>query len=262
MKAPGLRAGLGFLAFPGVALILAALVHPLRPAERRLAWRERLLPPSPTVVLSPQSPEPAQQLQPVPEPALPAAKKAPVLVQPSVGDPELQAIPYPAEASREALLGRFPPLQGQAWTEVDGEAALWLHAQGALFLDARRSEAFRAGHIPGARSLPAWEANLAERIQRLAMLAPDPRLPVVIYCSGGDCQDSHLVAEALRPAGFVNLRIYREGYPEWVTRGGKVAVKGAGAAIAPVRPAGQASNPGKPGTEGFGMPGVGNTTTR
>lgn len=226
MMQPGLRAALAFLAFPAMALLLAALVHPFRPAERRLSWREKPLPPLSLPSPPPATPAPSSVLPPAPEKAslvAAAPTKAPAPAKPPAADPDLQAIPYPAETEREALLGRFPPLQGQVWAEVDGEAALWLQAHGALFLDARRSEAFHTGHILGARSLPAWEANLSERIQRLAMLAPDPRLPVVIYCSGGDCQDSHLVAEALRPAGFVNLRIYREGYPDWVNRGGKTS---------------------------------------
>jgi len=226
MMRPGLRAILGFLAFPAAALLLAALVHPLRPTERSLAWQERPLPPLSVAVPPPEAPAPPSVVPPAPEKASPVTAgtiqpQAPA--KPSASDPDLQAIPYPAEADRDALLGRFPPLQGQVWAEVEGEAALWLQAHGALFIDARRTEVFRAGHIPGARNLPAWEANLSEKIQRLAMLAPDPRLPVVIYCSGGDCQDSHLVAEALRPAGFVNLRVYREGYPDWVARGGKTS---------------------------------------
>lgn len=217
-----MRLPLQLLAFPLAALALAALAQPFRPAERRLPWRapgtEAPKPtpnPSPTPAPGPVAPAPG----PVPAPRSETAAKAPSRPAPESAP---QPVPYPAEAERMALLGRFPPLAEGSWAEVDGEAALWLHAHGAVFLDARRSAAFRAGHVKGARSLPAWEDGLAQRVQLLAMLAPDPKLPFVVYCSGGECRDSHLVAEALRAEGFVNLRIYREGWPDWVARGGAV----------------------------------------
>ena len=71
------------------------------------------------------------------------------------------------------------------------------------------------GHIPGAKSLSAWEDGLSEKVDQLSLFTADLKLPVVIYCSGGDCHDSHLVAQKLWLAGFRNLRIYTDGYPDW-----------------------------------------------
>lgn len=210
-------------AFPLAALGLALLAQPFRPSERGLPFLRKAPPPQ-APVLPPPTPPVAAQPAGVPAPAASATAAASPRPAPKVERTQgPEAVPYPGEADREALMARFPPLSDRSWAEVDGESARWLHTHGAVFLDARRSTQFREGHVAGARSLPAWEAGLAERVQLLAMLAPDPRLPFVIYCSGGECQDSHVVAEALRGQGFVNLRIYRDGFPDWVAQGGPVA---------------------------------------
>ena len=124
------------------------------------------------------------------------------------------------------LLGRFPA-HGQPFVEITGEAAAWLHARGALFLDARRSKDFAQGHVSGARSFPVWEAEVVkERVEGLVAEGRDLSLPVVLYCSGGDCEDSHMLAQTLFGAGFENLLVYRDGFPDWVKRGGAVRTGG------------------------------------
>ena len=131
-----------------------------------------------------------------------------------------------APASPADLLARFPA-HGQPFVEITGEAAAWLHARGALFLDARRSKDFSQGHVGGARSFPIWEAELVkERVEGLVAEGRDPALPVVLYCSGGDCEDSHMLAQTLFGAGFENLLVYRDGFPDWVKRGGAVRAGG------------------------------------
>ncbi len=130
----------------------------------------------------------------------------------------------PAGPDRAAeLLARFPPHR-QPSADIDGEAAAWLHSRGALFLDARRSKDFAEGHVAGARSFPIWEAAVVkERVEALVSEGRDQTLPVVLYCTGGDCEDSHMLAQSLFGAGFENLLVYREGFPDWKARGGAVA---------------------------------------
>lgn len=131
----------------------------------------------------------------------------------------------PSNPSAE-LLGRFP-VHGQPFVEITGEAAAWLHARGALFLDARRSKEFGEGHVAGARSFPVWESEVVrERVGELVAEGRDPSLPVVLYCSGGDCEDSHMLAQTLFGAGFENLLVYRDGFPDWVKRGGPARAGG------------------------------------
>ena len=126
-----------------------------------------------------------------------------------------QEIPEPSPE----LLARFPPLPDRPESDLDGEDAHWLHTHGALFLDARRTQAFTQGHIAGARSVSVWEDGLDAKVDQLAALVPNLQAPVVIYCSGGGCTDSHTLAQKLWLAGFKNLRIYSGGFPEWEGRG-------------------------------------------
>jgi rhodanese-related sulfurtransferase len=118
-------------------------------------------------------------------------------------------------------------VHGQPFVEISGDQAAWLHAQGALFLDARRTREYAAGHVPGARSFPVWESEIVrERVEALVSSGRDGTLPVVLYCSGGDCEDSHMLAQMLFGAGFENLLVYRDGLPDWVKRGGPVSTGG------------------------------------
>ncbi len=88
-----------------------------------------------------------------------------------------------------------------------------------LFLDARRSSVFEEGHVAGARSFPVWESDIEDRVKKLFEEGLDQRAPVVIYCSGGNCEDSHMLAERLYKVGFDNVLIYKDGFPDWQKRG-------------------------------------------
>jgi rhodanese-related sulfurtransferase len=190
---------------------------------RRLSWLPRKAPAA-AVTAPPEAPagvpalpEPAAP-SPVSVAATPAAKRAPAPAPP----PSAPAAPDPGRL----LLERFPPLQDRAEADVSGDEARWLHQQGARFLDARRTAAFASGHIPGALGLPVWEDGLDEKVAALDAGTADRNLPVVIYCAGGGCEDSHLLARKLWMLGFKNLRIYAGGFPDWEARGWPVA-KGA-----------------------------------
>jgi rhodanese-related sulfurtransferase len=106
-----------------------------------------------------------------------------------------------------------------AWQEISGEEADRLQHSGALFLDARRSSEYRDGHVPGARSVPVWEAGLDEKVRALFSERPDQSAPIVVYCNGGECEDSHELAQKLYLAGFDGVRVYRDGFPDWARRG-------------------------------------------
>jgi rhodanese-related sulfurtransferase len=104
--------------------------------------------------------------------------------------------------------------------EISGPEAWAAFQAKAPFLDARRSAEFTEGHIAGAWCAPVWEADLDDRlISFKAARRPGPEEPIVIYCSGGDCHDSHLLAAKLLNEGYYHLLIYRDGYPAWVASG-------------------------------------------
>ena len=127
--------------------------------------------------------------------------------------------PAPPAPLEPDLAKSFPPHPDKPAIEVAPEDVLLLHGRKALFLDARRSSVYADGHIPGARSLPVWESDIEARVKALYEEGLDQRAPIVAYCSGGNCEDSHMLAEKLYMVGFDNVLIYKDGFPDWQKRG-------------------------------------------
>jgi len=142
------------------------------------------------------------------------ASKAPT--RPASSAPSAAVTP-----STGAADGRdFPPHPDKAWVEISGDDVAALHARGnVLFLDARRSSVYRDGHIPGARSMSVWEADIDDKVRQLFSEGRDQSAPVVVYCSGGDCEDSHMLGQKLYFVGFDNVLVYKDGFPDWQKRG-------------------------------------------
>jgi rhodanese-related sulfurtransferase len=147
---------------------------------------------------------------------LPPSRKTPVSSSPAAPPPS-----GTASAPAGDLVSRFPPHPDKPWVEISGEDAARLHAAGVPFLDARRTSDYADGHVAGARPVSVWESDVDEKV--MALIGElDGKKPLVVYCSGGDCEDSHLLAQKLWGAGFNGVLVYRDGFPDWVKRGGAV----------------------------------------
>lgn len=95
---------------------------------------------------------------------------------------------------------------------VDREALVGrVRAGDVTVLDVRPPEEYRAGHIPGAVSVP-----LADLERRLADLPRDRE--VVAYCRGPYCVMALDAVAKLRDAGFRAIR-FDEGVIDWRRRG-------------------------------------------
>ena len=86
----------------------------------------------------------------------------------------------------------------------------------AIFVDARSYEAFMDGHIKDAVSIPTGQS--IEFINHFKTKYPSTT-PVVTYCSGRECNDSHELAQYLIGEGYENVRVFIDGYPEWERKG-------------------------------------------
>ncbi len=84
-----------------------------------------------------------------------------------------------------------------------------------LLIDARSRELYREGHIPGALSYPLGEFQ-ALRDEFLALFPSDK--PIIIYCIGLDCHDSHDLLKMLENSGYTDLKVYSPGFDGWVAR--------------------------------------------
>ena len=113
-------------------------------------------------------------------------------------------------------------LREQGLQLVDGRQALQLFRdprsqQGVLvFIDARDEQLYREGHIPG-----AWEFDPYRPERYFPAVYPlcQAAEQIVIYCNGGDCDDSEFAALTLRDVGIATnkLFIYDGGFAEWTT---------------------------------------------
>jgi rhodanese-related sulfurtransferase/DNA-binding MarR family transcriptional regulator len=84
-----------------------------------------------------------------------------------------------------------------------------------VVLDVRPDAEYRAGHIPGARSVPPGELR-----RNLAALAKDT--DVVAYCRGPYCVYADDAVRELHRRGYRARRL-EDGYPEWKRAGLPVA---------------------------------------
>lgn len=113
----------------------------------------------------------------------------------------------------------FPPHPEKAWLEISGDdAAALFSTKTAPFLDARRTSVYAQGHVPGARPFSVWESDIDAKVQAFFQEGRDQGQPIVVYCSGGDCEDSHTLAQKLYFVGFDNVLVYKDGFPDWQKR--------------------------------------------
>jgi len=95
--------------------------------------------------------------------------------------------------------------------------AIW-KAEIATFLDARDAEDYEDGHIAEAFFFDYHAVDRGETPEVIdAVLSSDA--PIVIYCTGGDCDASHNAAVILQSLGFKQLHVYVDGYDAWVAAG-------------------------------------------
>ena len=187
-----------------LAAAAAAVSNLAASPSRKLAWLGNY----PRALAVETKPEASPSPTPAGAAAATPAAEAPV--SPSTG----------AVAAVEPDLARaFPPHPDKAAIEIAPADVLHLYRKRMLFLDARRSSVYSDGHIAGARSFPVWESDIDDRVRKLFEEGLDQRAPIVAYCSGGNCEDSHMLAEKLYGVGFDNVLIYKEGFPDWQKRG-------------------------------------------
>jgi rhodanese-related sulfurtransferase len=118
---------------------------------------------------------------------------------------EIEAIVRQFNSGRESM----EPVEKQALLERVRRAEV-------IVLDVRPVEEYRAGHIPGAVSIPLRE--LRSQLSRLPR-----RREIVAYCRGPYCVLAVEAVKLLRSKGFRAIRL-EKGVPEWRAAGLPVAV--------------------------------------
>jgi rhodanese-related sulfurtransferase len=146
----------------------------------------------------------------------PGAAPPPADAASTAGAPhQIAAKPPGAAAQRLAQRG----LQVVASNEVVELFRDARYEQGLIvFIDARDDSHYAAGHIPG-----AWQFHHYRAEDHLSAVLPAclTALKIVVYCNGGECEDSEFAAIMLRDAGVPRegLFVYPGGIQEWKAGG-------------------------------------------
>lgn len=184
-------------------------------------------PPSPVITTTTADTPATTATQPTATAAI-----APVGLNPTAKTPELPVTTTvstshksPPPIAEDDPLKRFLPHPDKPYIEIAFADVKALHGKNVLFLDARRTSVYEQGHIPGARTYSVWESDIEDKVRKLFDERSDPTqqaLPIVIYCSGGDCEDSHMLAQKLWGIQFNNVYVYKDGFPDWQQHGAPV----------------------------------------
>lgn len=83
-----------------------------------------------------------------------------------------------------------------------------------IFVDARDEDHYQDGHLPGAYELDPYHPE--KELGPLLNLCQAAE-KIVVYCTGGECEDSDTAAILLRDGGVPNAKIfvYGGGFTEW-----------------------------------------------
>jgi rhodanese-related sulfurtransferase len=184
----------------GAAIVCALVSDALAGPERHLRW-----------IGSYEGSAERPAARPAATPAASAAAPAPA------GSAAAGQLASPSGSAADRA---FPPHPEKPWAEISGDDVLALHERGDVpFLDARRTSVYREGHIAGARPFSIWESDVDDKVKTFFNEGHDTSQPIVVYCSGGECEDSHMLATKLHMAGFDNALVYKDGFPDWQKRG-------------------------------------------
>lgn len=128
----------------------------------------------------------------------------------------------PTSPTQTAAQVSAPAAESDGAKLLTTEQTKALYDQGLTqFVDARAVAEFEKGHIPGSISLPATDFTGDKVIATDGKINMrlNRSMNVVVYCGGGDCSDSKLVAKELVARGFSMTAVYHDGWNGWSAAG-------------------------------------------
>lgn len=83
-----------------------------------------------------------------------------------------------------------------------------------MIIDSRPSRKYDKGHIVPSVNIPDTQ------FEKLTDLLPeDKSTQLIFYCGGVKCPLSHKSAFSAEALGYTNIKVYAEGYPDWIAKG-------------------------------------------
>ena len=168
---------------------VGSYLNPYRIKEQRLDPRHEVLPTPPEAIAKAST----TSLVPVSPPVSPEEKK-------NAEEKENDREPF---VDPDGIIREI---------EIDEAFEFWQDR--ITFLDARRTRYFEAGHIARARAMSVWEGDFDDKFTTFINEAEFGEI-YVVYCMSKNCEDSHMLAERLKGAGFTSIMVFRGGFPEW-----------------------------------------------
>lgn len=118
----------------------------------------------------------------------------------------------------QAPANRYPHRVG---IDVVRQHALLPKRDGAMLIDSRpAARKYDIGHIPTAVNIPDLQFDKLAPV----LLPRDKAQLLIFYCDGPACTLSHNSAFKAEKLGYTNVRVYAEGFPDWIAQGNAAAV--------------------------------------
>jgi len=105
------------------------------------------------------------------------------------------------------------PYSVKGATTVDTAEAKKLWDEGAIFIDSRKEDDWKDGHIP--KSVHLDRGNPTTYTKKAIETRFKKDKAIVTYCYGKVCTRSSMMAADLVSLGYKNVYFYREGFPAW-----------------------------------------------
>lgn len=131
---------------------------------------------------------------------------------------QLEDAPHPLRYAWSEHVSRSAQEKGMRTVTLEEAREIAITFSHILF-DARKPTDFQAGHLPGAMSLSLLDFDaLFPSVEPLLT----PEQPVLVYCSGEDCDESLKLGEMLIELGYTNLTLFAGGMKAWQEAGYEV----------------------------------------
>ncbi|MEK6798764.1 MAG: rhodanese-like domain-containing protein [Planctomycetota bacterium] len=178
----------------------------ISPTKNYFAVGATLVPP-----LQDSGKSPASAAKAAPQPAADATQP--------VGQRQSSAKPSESKvADKKPALGPQHPYQEMDFEQVADAFKDRATLQGLnVFVDARDDTHFAEGHIPGAVQCYPYEV---QRYLDEVLTRANGAEKVIVYCNGGDCEDSIFACRELIEAGIPSeaVYLYPGGWEEWTEK--------------------------------------------
>jgi rhodanese-related sulfurtransferase len=142
-------------------------------------------------------------------------KKVPISQKPvaktATPAPATVAVPSPAKVDLPVVPDLDQPIEVKL-----ASVKKFFDAGAAVIVDAREAPEYAEGHIPGALSVPFEDA-----VAKPALIEPFKKVgkPIILYCSGGDCELSKDLAKNMLAEGIRKVLVFTDGFPGWKAAG-------------------------------------------